>query len=747
MGSGTGSEPDGGDLSLLSPHMHRAIRETGGYGGGIFLLAPGERVLRLAVVSGIPMDVASPWSRVQLDVPVPLTRAVNEQRLIWQESGRHDRRGPRVSVPLPYSYAVAHAPIVTGSGDDGSGEAGEEGECWGVLMVLWPGSHPSQLPPHEREPLEAGCRRLGPLLRDVTRRRGRAVRLADEPTILERPRTRMPEPAHALAAADFAERLPEGACALELDGRIAFVTERGAALLGVNGAELLGARLWEAVPWLADPTYEDRFRAAVISRQPTSFAARRAAGRWLRFDLHPGDRGLSVRMCPTRAPADEPAEESAGEFAGEPTAPAEAPDPPPEAPTRVGAIYQVMRLAVTLTEAAGVADVVRLVADQLLPAFDAQGLILCVTEGDRLRVVGHRGCPPEIADMLDGTPLASRTSPTAAAMAGGNPTYYGSPDEMRRRYPHIPDVDREVAGRARTGAAAWAFLPLVTSGRVAGCCVVSYDRPHDFTAEERTLLTSLAGVVAQALERARLFDANQRLARRLQKDLLPRDLPSIPGLDVAARYLAATKGMEIGGDFYDVIELDGGAGVTIGDVQGHNVTAAALMGQVRTAVHAAAGTEPSEVLTRTNRLLNDLDPGLFTSCLYIHLDLGRRLATLATAGHPPPLLWLPDGRVGEVEVPPGPVLGVDPRADYPAVEIPLPPGAVLLLFTDGLIERPGVHLDDATAALAGHFARIAEQAGRRMDELAETLLRSHETGQTGSGRGDDIALLLLSPTP
>ncbi|GAB2924100.1 SpoIIE family protein phosphatase [Streptomyces mayteni] len=737
MGSGTGSEPDDGDLSLLSPHMHRAIRETGGYGGGVFLLAPGERVLRLAVVSGIPMDVASPWSRVQLDVPVPLTRAVNERRLIWQESGRHDRRGPRVSVPLPYSYAVAHAPILTDNGADG--EDGEDGECWGVLMVLWPGSHPSQLPPHEREPLEAGCRRLGPLLRDAARR-GRPVRLAEEPTVLERPRTRMPEPAHALAAADFAERLPEGAVALELDGRVAFVTERGAALLGANGAELLGARLWEAVPWLADATYEDRFRAAVISRQPTSFTARRAPGHWLRFDLHPGDRGLSVRMCPARAPAEEPT--GSAEAAGTVSESAEA---APEAPTRVGAIYQVMRLAVTLTEAAGVADVVRLVADQLLPAFDAQGLILCVTEGDRLRLVGHRGCPPEIADLLDGTPLASRTSPTTAAMAGGTPTFYGSPDEMRRRYPHIPDVDREVAGRARTGAAAWSFLPLVTSGRVAGCCVVTYDRPHDFTAEERTLLTSLAGVVAQALERARLFDANQRLARRLQKDLLPRDLPSIPGLDVAARYLAATKGMEIGGDFYDVIELDGGAGATIGDVQGHNVTAAALMGQVRTAVHAAAGTEPSEVLTRTNRLLNDLDPGLFTSCLYVHLDLGRRRARLATAGHPPPLLWLPDGRIGEVEVPPGPVLGVDPRADYPAVEIELPPGAVLLLFTDGLIERPGQHLDDSTAALAGHFARIAEQPERSMDELAETLLRSHQTGQTGDGRGDDIALLLLSP--
>lgn len=144
---------------------------------------------------------------------------------------------------------------------------------------------------------------------------------------------------------------------------------------------------------------------------------------------------------------------------------------------------------------------------------------------------------------------------------------------------------------------------------------------------------------------------------------------------MAARYLPATRGMDIGGDFYDLIRLGPTtAAAAIGDVQGHNVNAAALMGQVRTAVHATAGAAPDEVLARTNRLLTDLDPDLFTSCLYVHLDLGAHTACLATAGHPPPLLRHPDGTTEPLRLPPGLLLGIDPDAGYASTEIPLPPG-------------------------------------------------------------------------
>jgi serine phosphatase RsbU (regulator of sigma subunit) len=273
-----------------------------------------------------------------------------------------------------------------------------------------------------------------------------------------------------------------------------------------------------------------------------------------------------------------------------------------------------------------------------------------------------------------------------------------------------------------------------------GCWILSYDRPRTFAPDERATLTALAGLIAQALERARLYDTTHQLAHGLQTGLLPATLPAVPGLEVAARYLPAAHGMDVGGDFYDLIHCDDTTvAAAIGDVQGHNVTAAALMGQVRTAVHATAGAPPDEVLARTNRLLTDLDPGLFTSCLYAHLDLAHHRAHLATAGHPPPLLCHPGGRTEIVQVPPGLLLGIEPGADYPTTEIPFPPGALLVLYTDGLVETPGTDIEEAISGLA---ARLAGARGQPMDALADALI--HPGAHTGP-RSDDIALLLLRP--
>lgn len=290
--------------------------------------------------------------------------------------------------------------------------------------------------------------------------------------------------------------------------------------------------------------------------------------------------------------------------------------------------------------------------------------------------------------------------------------------------------------------AAWAFLPLVVSARPVGSLVLGYDVPRPFPPAERAILTSLAGLLAQALDRARLYDAKHALAHTLQTGLLPRSLPRIPGLEVAARYRPAGHGMDIGGDFYDVIRsTPSTATVAIGDVQGHNTTAAALMGQIRTAVraHATAGSSPGEILARTNRLLTDLDPGLFASCLIAHLDLKQHRARLATAGHPPALLRHSGGGTDIVHVAPGLLLGIDPNADYPTTEIALSPGAVLALYTDGLVETPGVDIDDATIALAGQLAASKRES---LDALADDLLHHAERS---APRHDDIALLLIRP--
>ncbi len=372
---------------------------------------------------------------------------------------------------------------------------------------------------------------------------------------------------------------------------------------------------------------------------------------------------------------------------------------------------------------------ITLAGDQLMPAFRIQTLVMMTSAEGRLRVEGSHGSHPALMDRFDGASLASAT-PAARVLTTGVPEFYPTFTELERAYP---------AAGLRDAVAACAFLPLIVSGHAVGSLILAYDRPHLFEPEERALLTSIAGLLAQALDRARLYDTKDRLARSLQAHLLPQRLPVIAGLDVAARYLPSTRGMGIGGDFYDLIRLDDTtAAAAIGDVQGHNENAAALMGQVRTAVHASAGAPPDEVLARTNRLLTDLDPGLFTSCLYIHLDLAAHSARIATAGHPPPLLRQPDGQTDVLDLPPGLLLGIDPTSRYPTAEVPLLPGAALALFTDGLVEAPGVAFDDAVAELAAHFALALDQD---MESVADTLVQYARRATPGT---DDIALLLLN---
>ncbi|UYQ61050.1 SpoIIE family protein phosphatase [Streptomyces peucetius] len=693
------------DADVLGNALVETVRRTGAGIGGLFLLTPDEQLLCLDVVCGVPAGFAEPWSRIAITAPAPVADSVRDDRLVWV--GSHEelaRSYPRSAVALPFPLALAAAPV-TGV------------RRWGALLLMWPAGHRNRMTGRERAHVATQCRRLA-LLLDEAAESGRPYTCGERPRVLpvETGRRDAQPPS---AAADFAERLPGGSCALDLDGRLSFVTSGGAELLGRSAGQLLGTRPWQSLPWLDDPAYEDRYRAAVLSRRPVSFTACRPPDQWLSFHLYPDASGISVRIVPSGA---EP-----------PAAPAPAvPSMAASAPARPGQLYQLLHLAAALTEVIGVQDVVDLVADQIMPAFGAQGLVLSAAEAGRLKIMGHRGYPASVVERLDGLPIDTRFTPAGQVLATGIPLFFAFPAEMAEDYPEAPQV---------SGKQAWAFLPLIVSGRPVGCCVLTYDRPHAFSAEERAVMASLAGLIAQAFDRARLYDAKHQLAHGLQQALLPHSLPAIDGLDVAARYLPATRGMDIGGDFYDLIPLgDTAAAAVIGDVQGHNVEAAALMGQVRTAVHAYSGlgAHPDEVLSGINGLLTDLDTGLFSSCLYAHIDLARGCVRLANAGHPPPLLRHPDRRTHPIPVPAGPLLGVVPDATYPVTEIPLTEGRTLVFYTDGLVETPGVDLDVSVARLAAKLTRADEPD---LGRLVDALLREAPDGRRH--RTDDIAVLVL----
>ncbi|WP_374206379.1 SpoIIE family protein phosphatase [Streptomyces sp. WAC04114] len=292
-------------------------------------------------------------------------------------------------------------------------------------------------------------------------------------------------------------------------------------------------------------------------------------------------------------------------------------------------------------------------------------------------------------------------------------------------------------GLAGIGPGGLAVLPLPAKSGVAGVCLVGWDTPHEFAPEERALLTATAGLVGQALKRAHAYDAEQELATMLQRSLLPRRLPRLPGGIAVARYLPARRGLQVGGDWYDVIALsESKVALVIGDVQGHSAGAATIMGQMRTAVRAYAveGHPPDVVVAHANRLLVGMETDLFATCCYVELDMEEGNALFVRAGHLAPLVRHPDGSTAEIAVEGGLPLGVLADAEFPLTALALAPGSVLALVTDGLVESADLQVDEGM--------RLVRQALAAADPADPGRMADALLGEDGR-REDDVAVLLL----
>jgi serine phosphatase RsbU (regulator of sigma subunit) len=270
-----------------------------------------------------------------------------------------------------------------------------------------------------------------------------------------------------------------------------------------------------------------------------------------------------------------------------------------------------------------------------------------------------------------------------------------------------------------------------------------------FRAVDLRLLETLATQVSISVEKGRLARALTETARRadrerdkalvLQRGILPPELPRVPGASVAVRYLPGAAGVEVGGDWYDAIELPSGdVGFAVGDVLGHDLEAAARMGQARSALRAYAtdGHPPAAVIQRLNRLLTRTDPDFMGTCCYLQYSPHQHSVTLVSAGHPPPLLISADGQSRLVELNANLPLGVHDTACYTATTLGLPPGATLVLYTDGLVESRTLSLDVGLGRLAA-LSRSARRAD--LESLADQLLAAAPGGATA----DDRTLLLL----
>ncbi|MDO0929229.1 PP2C family protein-serine/threonine phosphatase [Streptomyces sp. TG1A-8] len=255
------------------------------------------------------------------------------------------------------------------------------------------------------------------------------------------------------------------------------------------------------------------------------------------------------------------------------------------------------------------------------------------------------------------------------------------------------------------------------------------------------LLARLGSLTAQARERAELQRSQVELAVALQRGMLPRDLPAADGLHLAVRYAPACHGLNVGGDWYDAFALpDGRIGLCIGDVQGHNIEAAALMGQVRAGLRALASVtgEPGELLGRTNDLLLALGSDLFATCTFMRLDPATGVLESARAGHIPFVWATADGRSGVVDDEGGPPLGVQEGTDYPVARHRLTTGGVFVLLTDGVVEGPSLSVEEGLRQVV-RLAGIAAVAGLEVHALAAAVIG----GAENVGHEDDAAVLVV----
>jgi hypothetical protein len=388
-------------------------------------------------------------------------------------------------------------------------------------------------------------------------------------------------------------------------------------------------------------------------------------------------------------------------------------------------------------------QVTAVVSNGLAPAY--VGMVVVGSDGraQRLRDPAE---PPGFADRAgwDGFRWQDSSLPSAATMRDGRVRAYADRDEFAA---HHPPVVRALL--QDLGLHAVVVAPLPHEGDPCGALVLGWDRPHRADPVELLSITTIAGYAAQALVRARRLQNRTSVAHELQKAMVT-DLPTVAGLTWAARYQPADLRDQVGGDWYDAIELPAAAGprqvlVSVGDIVGHDVTASTVMGQARSMLRQAAwdlpDAQPSAVLTAFDTTAAGV--GLAAAGTAVLARLGPDPArpgwwrmAWTNAGHPPPVLVLPDGTIRLIN-------GHDtmfgfaglrglPRHDH---HLDLPPGATVLLYSDGLVERRGLDIDTGISRLTAFLPSVAHERPRQVvDAVVDRL---------GKGSTDDVVAFAL----
>jgi GAF domain-containing protein/anti-sigma regulatory factor (Ser/Thr protein kinase) len=378
-------------------------------------------------------------------------------------------------------------------------------------------------------------------------------------------------------------------------------------------------------------------------------------------------------------------------------------------------------------------EVASVLLDQSLAAFEVDVGVIALYRADtnELESVEFRGTEEE------------QLGPWLRYSVGAE---YPSADAFRRRRTVVLDHASYVESYpdlaspfARLGIETISYFPLYAGGRGMGVAVFAWRAARVLEPDELAFFETLASQCAQALDRARRYESERTIAETLQRSVLPDRLPDVDGLELAGRYLPGTAGVDVGGDWFDVIPLERGrVGLAVGDVVGKGVSAAATMGQLRNGLRAFALEQlrPSSAVTRLNRLLDSVTDAPFATLAYLTVDPRRGICRYTVAGHPPPLLVLPDGTVEYLEGARSLPLGVGADVQYQQDVLQLEPGALVVLYTDGLVERRDSSLDEGLDRLREAVARAPHEPEELVDAVIAECLGDVE-------RADDVALLAV----
>jgi serine phosphatase RsbU (regulator of sigma subunit) len=561
----------------------------------------------------------------------------------------------------------------------------------------------------------------------------------------------------ASAPADLLMRAVEGMArplfVLDGDWRFRYMNPSGAALLGRTVDGLVGRVIWEAYPETLDSPFERHYRQVAGTGVPASFEAWFAPlGVLFQVDAFRTDGGLVVTyddVTSRRAAEQARAEATA---AREEEA-ARAADAAAEAALAGQHLMLLGDISQAMTSTLDVEEAVHRFADRVVPTLADWCLVSVVEDGVRRDVGRAHRDPAQQAAVDRYADLRVRTNrpnaPVPTSLRNGEPVVIQHLTDAAMAA-MVGDPRALEAVRALHPSAV-AVYPLIAREELFGALtLVTGPERGPFTDLEQRTAAVASFRAALALDNARLASAQVRVAERLQRSLLS-DPVQPDHLEIAVRYRPATKGIAIGGDWYDSFQQpDGDTVLVIGDVVGHDLEAAATMGQLKTTVRAIAydrQERPAQVLARSDRAVAGLGVATLATALVGRIEqdaedraAGRRRLRWASAGHPMPMLLQPDGTVVDLEAPVGPPLGTDWPGERADGLVDLLPGCTLLLFTDGLFERRTGDLDTGRAQL---LAAVEARAGEPLADLCDGLL----VELLADGAEDDVALLAVRVHP